>query len=150
MTERYLGDYDSYMRALKPVACATVVSIRNQRTNRPVKTRGKDAEELRMLLRASRMRRRQYAERGLLVQTGPREWIMRIDEPAKQPGTLGEDEERCRRNLDKTLGLIDACFTLKEAWLKQQHPGLSESEIRRRIYRGIVARKERQWTSQQR
>ncbi len=84
MTERYLGDYDSYMRALRPVASATVVAIRNQRASRPVKTRGKDAEELRMLLRASRMRRQRYAERGLLVQTGPREWVMRIDEPAKQ------------------------------------------------------------------
>ena len=50
-------------------------------------------------------------------------------------------------NLARTLELIDLCFKLKEAYLKQQHPKASPAKIRERIEQGILARKERQWAS---
>ncbi len=52
-----------------------------------------------------------------------------------------------KKNLAKTLELIDLCFQLKEAYLRQRHPSASPLEIRQVIYSGILARKERQWTS---
>jgi hypothetical protein len=51
------------------------------------------------------------------------------------------------RNLARTLELIDLCFNLKEAYLKQQHPQASPEKIRELIYHGILSRKEKQWTS---
>ena len=51
------------------------------------------------------------------------------------------------RNLARTLELIDLCFNLKEAYLRQQHPQAPPKEIRELIYRGILSRKEKQWTS---
>ncbi|NJC88775.1 MAG: hypothetical protein FIB02_09680 [Desulfuromonas sp.] len=50
-------------------------------------------------------------------------------------------------NLDKTAELINTVFTLKLAWLKARHPEWSEAELHRAIYRGILKRKEQQWTS---
>jgi hypothetical protein len=50
------------------------------------------------------------------------------------------------RNLVKTLELIDLCFTLKEAFLKQQYPQESPEKIRELIYQGILSRKKNQWT----
>lgn len=55
-------------------------------------------------------------------------------------------EERLRKNFLKTMELIDACFTLKAAYLKQRYPQESDREIARRIYRGILKRKQAQWT----
>jgi hypothetical protein len=52
-----------------------------------------------------------------------------------------------KQNLAKTLELIELCFTLKEAYLRQQHPLASPGEIRQMICQGILERKERQWTS---
>jgi hypothetical protein len=51
------------------------------------------------------------------------------------------------KNLAKMLELIDVCFQLKEAYHRQQHPQASPREIREMICRGILARKEQQWTS---
>jgi hypothetical protein len=51
------------------------------------------------------------------------------------------------KNLAKTLELIDLCFQLKEAYLRQRYPSASPLEIRQVICSGILARKERQWTS---
>ena len=48
-------------------------------------------------------------------------------------------------NLARTIALIDLCFKLKEAYLRQQHPEASPEKIRDLIDRGILARKERQW-----
>ena len=48
-------------------------------------------------------------------------------------------------NLARTIELIDLCFRLKEAYLRQQHPEASPEKIRDLIDRGILARKERQW-----
>jgi len=53
------------------------------------------------------------------------------------------------RNLVKTLELIDLCFTLKEAFLKQQHPQATPEKIRELIYQGILTRKKKQWTLQE-
>ena len=52
-----------------------------------------------------------------------------------------------KNNLAKTLEVIELCFTLKEAYLRQQHPLASPREIRQMICQGILKRKERQWTS---
>jgi len=48
-------------------------------------------------------------------------------------------------NLARTIELIDLCFRLKEAYLRQQHPEASSEKIRDLITRGILARKEQQW-----
>jgi len=48
-------------------------------------------------------------------------------------------------NLARTIELIDLCFKLKEAYLRQQHPEASPEKIRDLINRGILARKEQQW-----
>ena len=50
------------------------------------------------------------------------------------------------RNLARTFELIDLCFKLKEAYLKQQYPQASPEEIAQMIYQGILSRKEKQWT----
>jgi hypothetical protein len=50
-------------------------------------------------------------------------------------------------NLARTIQLIDLCFKLKEAYLRQQHPEASPEKIRDLINRGILARKEQQWAS---
>ena len=42
------------------------------------------------------------------------------------------------KNLVKTLELIDLCFTLKEAFLKQQYSQASPEKIRELIYQGII------------
>jgi len=51
------------------------------------------------------------------------------------------------RNLVRTLELIDLCFKLKEAYMKQRHPQASPEKIREQIYQEILSRKEKQWTS---
>ena len=51
------------------------------------------------------------------------------------------------RNLARTIELIDLCFKLKEAYLRQQHPEASPEKIRDLINQGILARKEQQWAS---
>jgi hypothetical protein len=50
-------------------------------------------------------------------------------------------------NLVRTIELIDLCFMLKEAYLRQQHPDASPEKIRDLINCGILARKEKQWAS---
>ena len=50
-------------------------------------------------------------------------------------------------NLARTIELIDLCFKLKEAYLRQQHPEASPEKIRDLINRGILARKEQRWAS---
>lgn len=50
------------------------------------------------------------------------------------------------QNLVKTLELIDLCFKLKEAFLKQQYPQASPEKIWELIYQGILSRKKKQWT----
>jgi len=52
-----------------------------------------------------------------------------------------------RKNLAKTMALIDACFALKKAYLKSKHPDVSIEELRRMLFEGVVERKERQWSS---
>ena len=52
-----------------------------------------------------------------------------------------------KKNLSKTLELIDLCFKLKESYFKKQHPQATTEEIRELIYQDILKRKERQWTS---
>ena len=54
-------------------------------------------------------------------------------------------EKMLENNLARTIELIDLCFRLKEAYLRQQHPEASPEKIRDLIDRGILARKERQW-----
>jgi hypothetical protein len=51
------------------------------------------------------------------------------------------------KNLSRTLELIDLCFRLKETYFRLQHPGASPEKIHKLIYQGILARKEKQWTS---
>jgi hypothetical protein len=77
---REVKDYAEYVRAMTPVVKASRLAIRLLRTRRPIKTRTKDAEELRMLVRAYHLRKQHYAQRGLLVQTGPHTWEMRLPE----------------------------------------------------------------------
>jgi len=48
-------------------------------------------------------------------------------------------------NLARTIELIDLCFKLKEAYLRQQHPEATPEKIRELINQGILARKEQQW-----
>ena len=52
-----------------------------------------------------------------------------------------------QKNLAKSLELIEICFNLKEAYLKQLHPGTSQQDINRMIFQSIVSRKEKQWKS---
>ena len=52
---------------------------------------------------------------------------------------------RYEQNLRKSLEIIDVCFNLKEAYLKQRHPRASQRTITQMIYRDILHRKERQW-----
>ena len=54
-------------------------------------------------------------------------------------------ERKHENNLARTIELIDLCFKLKEAYLRQQHPEASPEKIRDLIDRGVLARKERQW-----
>jgi len=56
-------------------------------------------------------------------------------------------KDRYHRNLAKTLELIDACFNLKEAYLKRPHPEASQQDINNMIFQGILSRKEKQWKS---
>lgn len=56
--------------------------------------------------------------------------------------------KRLQKNLDKSLELIDICFNLKEAYLKQKYPEASHQEIIDMVYKGILLRKEKQWKSQ--
>jgi hypothetical protein len=51
-------------------------------------------------------------------------------------------------NLQKTAHIIDAVFELKLALIKSRHIGISEADAQKRIYSGILNRKERQWTFQ--
>ena len=55
--------------------------------------------------------------------------------------------DKYQRNLAKSLELIDVCFNLKEAYLKQKHPAAPQQEISAMIYQGILSRKKRQWKS---
>lgn len=57
-------------------------------------------------------------------------------------------KKKYQRNLAKSLELIDMCFNLKEAYLKQKHPEASRQEIIDMVYKGILSRKEKQWKSQ--
>ncbi len=52
------------------------------------------------------------------------------------------------KKLAKSLELIETCFNLKEAYLKQIYPGASQQEINSMIFKGILSRKEKQWKSQ--
>ena len=51
-------------------------------------------------------------------------------------------------NLSKTLEIIDTCFNLKEAYLKQKYPHSSQDEIADMVYQGILSRKNNQWKLQ--
>ena len=55
--------------------------------------------------------------------------------------------DKYQKNLAKSLELIDVCFNLKEAYLKQKYPATSQQEINAMIYQGILSRKKRQWKS---
>ena len=55
--------------------------------------------------------------------------------------------DKYQRNLAKSLELIDLCFNLKEAYLKQVYPGVSQQDINRMIFQGILSRKKGQWKS---
>jgi hypothetical protein len=55
---------------------------------------------------------------------------------------------RLQNNFAKTFELIDTCFKLKEAYLKQKYPEASQLEIDEMICKEIIARKERQWKLQ--
>jgi hypothetical protein len=50
------------------------------------------------------------------------------------------------KNLARTIELIDLCFRLKEAYVRQEHTGASSEKIRKMIDKGILVRKEKQWT----
>ena len=56
--------------------------------------------------------------------------------------------DRYIKNFAKTLELIQATFTLKEAYLQAKHPDLTKKEIAAIMYQNILKRKERQWKSQ--
>jgi hypothetical protein len=51
------------------------------------------------------------------------------------------------KNLARTIELIDLCFRLKDAYFRQEHPEASSEKIRKMIDKGILVRKEKQWTS---
>ena len=55
--------------------------------------------------------------------------------------------DKYQKNLAKSLELIDVCFNLKEAYLKQLYPGASQQDIDSKIYQGILSRKKGQWKS---
>ena len=48
-----------------------------------------------------------------------------------------------RRNLSKTIALIDSCFSLKKAYLKSKNPDASGKELRRMLFEDVVKRKDR-------
>jgi hypothetical protein len=50
-----------------------------------------------------------------------------------------------QKNLARTIELTNLCFTLKAAWLRQQHPDAAEQDIRRMITAGTLRRKEATW-----
>ncbi len=57
-------------------------------------------------------------------------------------------QDKLRKNLNKMMQIIDTCFDLKEACLRQRYPNASQSEISGMIYQGILNRKDAQWKSQ--
>jgi len=56
--------------------------------------------------------------------------------------------DRYTKNFAKSLELIQATFTLKEAYLQAHHPELSKKEITAILYQNILKRKERLWKLQ--
>jgi len=52
-----------------------------------------------------------------------------------------------QKNLAKSLELIEVCFTLKQAYLKNKYPEAAQQDIKDMIYRGILSRKKRLWKS---
>jgi len=52
-----------------------------------------------------------------------------------------------KKNLAKTLELIEICFNLKQAYLSKIYPEASQQDIKDMIYKGILLRKKRQWKS---
>ena len=55
--------------------------------------------------------------------------------------------DKYRKNLAKTLELIEVCFNLKQAYLEKRYPEASQQAIKDMIYKDILLRKGRQWKS---
>jgi len=55
---------------------------------------------------------------------------------------------RYHKNFAKSLELIQICFDLKEAYLKQIYPQASQEHINRVIFQRMLSRKKSQWKSQ--
>jgi hypothetical protein len=53
-----------------------------------------------------------------------------------------------KKNLIKSLEIIDLCFNLKEAYFQQVFPHASHSDINNMIFQDIITRKEKEWKSQ--
>ena len=58
------------------------------------------------------------------------------------------NQERMKRNLHKTMEIIDTVFALKLARLRATYPGISLEDAERAVNKEIIDRKERQWKSQ--
>jgi hypothetical protein len=75
---RHIADYAAWRAALLPRVHAVRVALRNTRTRRPASMRVKDDEELRVLGQCRARRRARLAAAGVLVQTGPRTWVLTL------------------------------------------------------------------------
>ena len=50
-----------------------------------------------------------------------------------------------KENLEKTMEIIDTCFTLKAIYIKKKNPDYIEQDIEKEIFNGILRRKENKW-----
>ncbi len=89
--ERHIEDYAAWRAALLPRVQAVRVALRNARTRRPASMRVKDDDELRALWQCRERRRERLAAAGILVQTGPRTWVLNLPD-GSAPATHGENQ----------------------------------------------------------
>lgn len=78
--------------------------------------------------------------------------LQQLDELLEEQAVSASPESapaaaKMRANLARSCEIIDAVFALKAAWEQSRHPELSRAEIEQRVCRGILERKQRQWTS---
>ncbi|GEM_PF-2481691 len=87
--ERHIEDYAAWRAALLPRVQAVRLALRNARTRRPASMRVKEDDELRGLRLCRERRRERLAAAGILVQTGPRTWVLNLPVQSAPP-THGE------------------------------------------------------------
>jgi hypothetical protein len=80
------------------------------------------------------------------MEKGHREVLLEDIRSKFAPG-LEDRQGRMRDNLRKCCAITNAVFALKVAWERSRHPELSLREIEQQVQEGILARKQKQWTS---